>query len=143
MGPFIGKVQAREKFKRLARQDKQRRIPAATDAASKLHINRTGVAETFAQFYEALYSPDIKNDASTSPNEAIHDVSLEEVGNMLSVILNRMKKNKTCSEDGLVAEMLQTRCEDLIDALECVFADLLRGTAAPPDTWDHEASDRI
>jgi hypothetical protein len=54
---------------------------------------------------------------------------------MLIDTLKHMKKHKSCAEDGLVAEMLQTGSEELVDAMTAVFPDLLDGSAGSPEIW--------
>ena len=54
---------------------------------------------------------------------------------LLDQTLQGMKRNKTCADDGLVAEMLQTQCEPLLQAMAVMFTDLLNGAAAPPPCW--------
>ena len=62
-------------------------------------------------------------------------MSREEVRAATVKILKGMKKNKTCAEDGLVAEMLQTKHEGLIQAIAATFTDLLSGKAPVPHAW--------
>jgi hypothetical protein len=62
-------------------------------------------------------------------------VTFEEVRNAIDDTLSRMKRNKSCAEDGLVAEMLQTKHEPLLQAIACMFVDILNGTAGIPSVW--------
>ena len=49
--------------------------------------------------------------------------------------LKRMKAGKACSEDGLVAEMLQAAPDHLLEMLALLFSDLLSGRGGMPEDW--------
>ena len=53
----------------------------------------------------------------------------------ISALLRKMKKGRTCAEDGLVAEMLKAGCQELIDAVAQTFTDILRGSSQCPGSW--------
>ena len=92
---------------------KKSNIGAVKDRDGQVQTDRLEIAEVFAKFYEALYSVEA-NDRGDNQNLLRSHVSLEDVRAATVKILKGMKKNKTCAEDGRVAEMLQTKHEGLI-----------------------------
>eukprot|EP00973_Karenia_brevis_P067999 9459500-Karenia_brevis.AAC.1 len=60
---LIEKGQAGNHLKMLVQRGRRRQIPAARDATGLLHSNRSEIAEVFAKFYEALYTPDDQRSA--------------------------------------------------------------------------------
>ena len=72
------------------------------------HTSRTGIAQAFADFYSQLYlASDELRESHVDPLQVergqSNNISPEEA----SEALTKMKRGKTCAEDGLVAEMLQ------------------------------------
>ena len=49
--------------------------------------------------------------------------------------MRSLKHNRACSDDGLVAEMLKTDCEELVAAIAAILTDILRGCKECPETW--------
>ena len=130
----INKSKAGTNLKRLLKGGRRRRIAAAQDKFGCLQTSRPDIAEVFADFYEALYSANI--DSMPQPDDtSFFAVNKQEVYDTLVEVVRNMKKNKACAEDRLVIEMLQTQCDDLLEAMALVFTDLLSGVAAPPAAW--------
>ena len=58
-------------------------------------------------------------------------VTVEE----LTAGLRKMKKGRTCADDGLVSEMLQTGHNALLETIAGYFSDILTGRMEPPVEW--------
>ena len=58
-------------------------------------------------------------------------VSREE----LKTALLKLRPGKACADDGLVAEMLKTDHEGLLDAISELFTEMLHGLAPVPASW--------
>ena len=111
----------------------KKRIPAARDAQGNLHSNGASICEVFASFYEKLYFHTIEqqNDPAHRSLQANISVTTEEVQRACK----KLQRNRACSDDGLVAEMLQTQCEPLLLAISNMFTDILNGLEDPPESW--------
>ena len=53
----------------------------------------------------------------------------------ISQALKRMRNNRTCAEDGLVAEMLKHANGELVEAIATYFTDILSSRLEPPAEW--------
>ena len=113
---------------------KKRMISAATDKDGQVHTKTNEIAEVFATFYESLYSIE-QGETNFEDNPIRTAVTLQEIKSHVRDIISTMKKNKTCAEDGLVAEMLQTGNEGLLNAISMVFTDLLAHKSPIPTSW--------
>ena len=94
-----------------------------------LHTKRSEIGEVFACFYEKLYSHTARLDGDYRPCGNAY-VTIEDVRKACA----SLQRKKTCSDDGLVAEMLQTDFEPLLAAIAELFMNLLNGQASPPET---------
>ena len=66
----------------------------------------------------------------------LHVLSVgDEVREQLEQTLKGMRKHRTCADDGLVVEMLQTQHEPLLRAMTEIFTDLLNSAAEIPEKW--------
>ena len=65
-----------------------------------------------------------------SPSRADR-ITADEVKAALGTLKNRRKG----ADDGLVAEMLKTGHQGLIETLTAFFDDILQGSLQPPDSW--------
>ena len=115
----------------LQRGHKKKWIPAAKDSAGVMHVTRTITSDLFADFLESCIRILEQQRASGRTRVGNASVTMEEV----RTACNKMQRRKTCSDDGLVAEMLQTGHAPLLHAIADLFTDILNGRKAPPDTW--------
>ena len=83
-------------------------------------------------FYERLYfNCDARQWVPTSASDSSCIVSTEDVKGACK----NLQRNKTCAQDALVAEMLQTDYELLLKAIAEMFTDILNGLQEPPEAW--------
>ena len=104
------------------------------DKDGNLQTDPDSISEAFAQFYEALYK-ELESHADRvdipSPSRADR-ITADEVKAALGTLKNR----RTGADDGLVAEMLKTGHQGLIETLTVFFYDdILQGFLQPPDSW--------
>ena len=95
---------------------------------------RKAVCNILAEFYENLYKvsdADRSKHRLEQPRSDHPRVTVEEVRDTLRAL----KTNKASSDDGLVAEMLQTENPELLDFLAALFDDLLALRQLPPNSW--------
>ena len=72
------------------------------------------IAEIFAVFYEKLYLSERRYETGLSSNPcAATPVSLQE----LQAVLLKMKNNRSCADDGLLAEMLKSCSDDMLSVV--------------------------
>ena len=50
-------------------------------------------------------------------------------------MIRKPKRGRTCGDDRLYAEMLQTGCRELLESIAGLFTDVLRGVILTPDSW--------
>ena len=92
------------------------------------------IAETFADFYEALYKESEDN---------VHDYKLDaEVAEAPPVQpaevraqLKNMKKGKAADEAGIVSELLCEASDELIETIADIFTSILKPGEAIPPAW--------
>jgi len=134
MEGIIQKGGGKREIQQLEQAPKKRhKIAKIVDGNGNIVTQPADVANVFADFYEKLYRADAPKCQPTASQARaqLNAVSDEEVRGLLK----KMKKGKTCAEDGLVAEMLKTDCEELVIAIAAVLTDILRGCVECPDTW--------
>ena len=111
-------------------------ISSVLTADGKLVTDRCEVADTFAAFYESLYSKVNRapGDTTIKPKidrSNIHKISKEEVQTQLKT----MRKNKCADEAGLVKEALDYGGIELAEELADIFNQILFRTSAIPQSW--------
>ena len=116
--------------KLLAKPIKAKRVTAVRDPRGRRLTQRTDIAEVFVKFYENLYYA-VGDHTPTGRESGIEQVSADEVRTAIS----KLKGGKTGSDDGLVAEMLKTGCEPLVDKIAQLFTDILKNGVSIPEQW--------
>ena len=108
------------------------RITSVLDTAGNEQTEESSIGEAFASFYEDLYRDTGAEEMNIpEPESPLLCVSIGEVRKALA----KMKNRKTGADDGLVAEMLKTDHQGLLEVICAFFSDLLRGDLEPPERW--------
>ena len=111
----------------------RKRIVRIRSEDGQLHTEQSSIADVFADFYEKLYS---SSRAHCTPNMGAERATIPAVATEeLQTFIKKLKKGRTCADDGLLAEMLQTNCQDLLESIASLFTDILRGHACAPSSW--------
>ena len=123
---------SREIAKLMRGSVKGRHINAMHDVSGDLRRDPQDIAESFADFYEDLYNNALgKMEASPAAGTNCPKVSREE----LKTALLKLRPGKACADDGLIAEMLKTDHERLLDAISVLFTEILHGLAPVLASW--------
>ena len=127
----IRKRQGKRGLEAADKRKSRRIVGQMVDAEGNETEGREEAAEVFAQFYEKLYQGrHVIRDVTAGRKEQA-EVSRAEVEGAVE----SLKKGKTCADDGLVAEMLQSGSQRLMDTLATLFTRLLRNDMETPDSW--------
>ena len=112
-------------------------ISCVVDDAGQDQHSKAGISEVFATFYEQLYRSNLEplpTDRSVNAHCAKAEAFTKKD---LQTALRKMKSGKAKDSSGIVAEMVKYGGDILHDAILCLFNDILREDAVPPDTWQH------
>ena len=124
---------ASELAKLLAAPVRRKRTVAMTDSQGNRKTNPADMAEVFASFYEQLYN------TVGSTSEYGKDVSENSpaiTANEIAIAIKKLKNGRTCGDDGLLAEMLKTNHQGLLQVIALVFTDILHGRSETPASWN-------
>ena len=133
---LINKGQAGKVHMQKQRPKIQKHIAQIRDLNGVLKSDQAGILDVFAGFYEQLYlSPEIATTEPCASEGDFFEVDVSEVKLHMRRFLRKMKTGKSCAEDGLVAEMLQSGCDHLLHMLASLFSDLLSGRGGIPEEW--------
>ena len=110
---------------------KRRHITAVVDSGGTIRDDKDEILEVFAKFYEDLYTAATAE--STLPDEqGCHEpITSDEI----RLVLNKIRKGKSCGDDGVYAEMLKTDHDGLLETIARIFTDILGGNAEVPASW--------
>ena len=117
--------------------DKQKgllRINSVRDISGEVQSDPDSIAEVFAVFYEDLYKDAVKT--KFVPDESTKgevQVTEEDV----RIALRRLKNKKTAADDGLVAEMLKTDHEGLLEAIAAFYTKASSKQYGAPDGMEN------
>jgi hypothetical protein len=109
------------------------RASAVRDHLGNVQTDPDSIGDVFVKFYEDLYKEvqEVQDNEPGSVQGALTLISSEDI----ATGLKRLKNQKTGAEDGLVAEMLKTNHQGLIDAIAEMFTDIVNGSLEPPEEW--------
>ena len=116
--------------RQLQRQTGIERTMGLRDSQDILRSDQTSICEVFAQFYEDLYCASAGHEVTSNLEQHEDIVTAEEVRKALQ----KLKAGKTGADDGLVAEMLKTGHEQLVNVIAEFFTHLLQGKLEPKET---------
>ena len=110
---------------------RRKKTVAILDSSGTKCTTTEGILEVFAAFYENLYDalkiePSMAAWAGQSAS-----ISAEDVSNALK----KLKSGKASGDDQLMAEMLKTDHQGLIDFIAAAFTDILHGSVEVPVVW--------
>lgn len=116
----------------IRKKGKKEGMNSVVNKDGKECASKEDIAEVFAEFYESLYAKVEEYDYRLSEDvESVVAVTRDEVRKQLRA----MKRNKAADEAGIVAEMLKEGGDDLMDALACLFTEVLKPGAKVPLSW--------
>ena len=108
----------------------RKKLPSVLDCQGNLRVERQGIADAFAEFYEVLYGDD-----SIIGNASRLEVGSGEVPGVepseVRKQLRQMAKNKSADGSGLVVEMLQEAGDGVISLVADIFNDVLLRNYTP------------
>ena len=111
--------------------------PSGIIIEGSLCHDRTVWKRDLTRFYKNLYNTDLHFDCgigepSLSEEGPSHGpFSVEEV----SLAISKLKRNKTCHDDGCVSEMIQALPDEGVTHLTELLNDVYLGKSKPPDSW--------
>lgn len=114
----------------LKKAHKHKWISAVTSDSGRVLTGRSEISEVFVRFYEQLYHHTTPVQTKELTRPGVVTVTVEDVRRACE----KLNKKRTCADDGLLAEMLETDFEPLLQALAEAFTDLLQGTTDVPSS---------
>ncbi len=127
----------------LQKGHKKKWTTVVKDSGGSLHFPRDEISEVFAHFYETLYGHmETVGSFAKTVGTAAHTTATVDA-NEVKKACEKLQHKKTCADDGLVAEMLQTDFEPLLQAIAEAFTDILNGSTIPPKVVAGNASDSV
>ena len=94
--------------------------------------NPIDMAEVFACFYEQLYDTCVPTEEQGKDST---EHSLAITANEIATAVKKLRNGRTSGDDGLLAEMLKTNHQGLLQFIARVFTDILHGRAETPTSW--------